>query len=79
MKRLFLVLCLIALIFTIGCAGRTRLRLQRETIRETQQARREATVERFMEKYPDNWQQKLHEYDAEVENLRLKEEAADGR
>jgi hypothetical protein len=69
-KRLFLVFCLIALLFPVGCGIRQRrlirYQLAQQKQEEQKKAQREATIERFMLRYPDNWQQKLHEYDVAI-------------
>jgi hypothetical protein len=74
MKQLVFVFCLIVLIFSTGCREARQRRINRYY--DTQQAQklsqRQATVERFMEKYPDNWKEKLKEYDDEVAKGQLK-------
>jgi len=72
MKRLLLMLCLVFWVFPVGCGIRER---NLDEYQAAQQARREATVERFMTTYGDQWQQKLREYDEAVERARLSEEA----
>jgi len=77
-KRLFFVLCLVCLLFPVGCGRQRRLiryqlRQQKQEIRHNEE--RNALIKDFMLRYPDNWQQKLHEYDVAIGRPQFNQEA----
>jgi hypothetical protein len=61
-RQIKILMILATLLLIGGCAE----------IQAMQQTRRDAVVARFKEAYPNNWQQKLLEYDIEQERQRQK-------